>query len=165
MTQVAKNTETYSVNPAPRGDITPKRSERNEPAELTIDEQKVKLAQTLNHRRKKEAELVRGIFRNYENPGGYLGFTAPAFDGKPGKEEANKKWEFWDTKEYTIPRGLAFHLNNNLKYPVYRNLDIPGVDALCEVESFFHRVAFHPIGFDDFDDIKTQVELAKVKTV
>ena len=156
MTQPTKNTSTYVSNPAPQGDITPAK-------ELTLDEQKVALAQTINHRRKKDAEMIRGLFINYENPGGYLGFYAPAFDGKPGKDEAMKKWEFWDRTEHTIPRGLARHLNNNLKYPVYRNLDVAGVDALCEVESYFHRAAFNPIGFDDYDDVRPQVELLKVR--
>ena len=157
-----KNTLTHTVNPAPRGDITPKKTIQSS---IAIDSTQEVITNKLDERRKKDAELVRGIFRNYENPGGYIGFTAPAFDGKPGKEELSKKWEFWDNTEHTIPRGLAYHLNNNLKYPVYRNLDKPGVDALCEIETYFHRTEFQPIDFGNYDDIRPQRTIAKVSIV
>lgn len=54
-----------------------------------------------------DAKKVTGIFKNLEAPGGDLTFTFKAY-----KEEPIREYHFYDGHTYTIPIGVAKHINN-----------------------------------------------------
>lgn len=58
-------------------------------------------------------EVVRGIFRNYETPGGGLAFCYGSTN------DGFKKYTFEDGKIYSVPLKVAYHLNTGCYYPVH----------------------------------------------
>lgn len=80
--------------------------------QTTIEASPKKL--NLKYERDKKREKVQGIFRFYEVPGGRLAFCYREF-----KEDDVENFEFVDGQIYTIPLGVAQHLNKNGAYPVY----------------------------------------------
>lgn len=64
----------------------------------------------------KDKELINGIFKNYEHPGGTLCFMA-----KIHHDDEFKPWEFKDGERYKIPRGIAKHLTNNCFFYEYKH--------------------------------------------
>lgn len=62
-----------------------------------------------------ESEYVRGIFRNYENPGAGVDF----FFRSNYLSRHIQKWELQDGILYEIPRAVARHINENCRYPVH----------------------------------------------
>ena len=67
--------------------------------------------------RDRDAELVTGVFKNYEAPGQSTSFNYKAY---PGDEF--KTWEFDDGEKYSIPRGVARHLNVECFVRTYAHL-------------------------------------------
>ena len=78
------------------------------------DEAKKALAITLEIQRKKDRQIVRGIFRFHEVPGGMM-----EFNYKKYKKDPLEKFSFVDGEVYSIPLGVAKHLNANVFYPTY----------------------------------------------
>lgn len=59
-----------------------------------------------------DSRMVTGIFKNLEAPGGDLEFTYRKY-----KEEPFRVYHFDDGKTYTIPIGVAKHINNMTAVP------------------------------------------------
>lgn len=59
-----------------------------------------------------DAKMVTGIFKNLEAKGGDLEFTYRMY-----KEENHKVYHFDDGQKYTIPIGVAKHINNMTAVP------------------------------------------------
>ncbi len=57
--------------------------------------------------RDEDSKMVTGIFKNIEVPGGDLTFTYKKY-----KEDNYRTYHFYDGMKYTIPLGVAKHLNN-----------------------------------------------------
>lgn len=62
----------------------------------------------LKLQREKDREIVRGIFRFYEVPGGSIKFSYKKY-----KEDPVETFELKDGEVYSIPLGVAKHLNKN----------------------------------------------------
>lgn len=73
---------------------------------LTLDEKK---AYVQSHR-DRDCEMVTGVFRCYEPPGGMLEMTCMAYG-----HENPTKYEFYDGVEYTIPRYVARRFENEFQ--------------------------------------------------
>ncbi len=78
---------------------------------------------------KAEAEdnqMVSGIFKNLEAPGGDLRFSYKKY-----KNDPDRTYHFEDGKKYTVPKGVAKHINNmtNVKQRSYV-LDASGTPTL-----------------------------------
>jgi|SRR5665213_1875389 len=71
-------------------------------------------ASALKYQRDKDREMVKGIFRFHEAPGAGMGFVYKQY-----KEDQVERFDFIDGEIYTIPLGVAKHLNKNLWYPEY----------------------------------------------
>lgn len=69
---------------------------------------------SLKYQRDKDREMVKGIFRFYEVPGGSMSFNIKIY-----KEDPVERYDFVDGQVYTIPMGVAKHLNKNGWYPQY----------------------------------------------
>lgn len=128
---------------------------------------KAEAAKQIAKMRERDAEMVTGIFKNLENPGvnGSLGSVSFGFKKYPGDDYVF--YELHDGERYTIPRGVAHHLNNNCYYKEYRHL--PGEDGITGVRGAqgdgklrtqhmqaarkIHRFEFRSLEFMD-DDIE-----------
>lgn len=70
--------------------------------------EEIKKADELRERQKDEdSKMVTGIFKNIEAPKGSLTFTYRKY-----KEEPYRTYEFQDGHTYTVPLGVAKHINN-----------------------------------------------------
>jgi len=74
-------------------------------------EAKRKASAMLAKYREEDAKLVKGVFKNLEAPGCDLEFPYLKYKGEP-----IRVYTFEDGKEYTIPLGVAKHINQQCKY-------------------------------------------------
>jgi hypothetical protein len=112
----------------------------------TKTEQKKKV--NLKYQRDKDREMVKGIFRFYEVPGGTLSFVYRQY-----KEDPVERYDMEDGHIYTVPLGVARHLNKNCWYPVhaYKQNETGGQDML--IGQKVRRCGFQSLEFVDIDDI------------
>jgi hypothetical protein len=114
----------------------------------------------LNHRylRDKDREPVKGIFRYYEVPGGCMSFSYRAY-----KEDQTERYDLIDGSIYTIPLGVAKHLNKNGWYPEYgfmpgesgvKNTGFGGGNVM-QVKTKVRRFGFQSLEFMDIDELNT----------
>jgi len=62
--------------------------------------------------RDEDSRMVKGIFKNLEAPGGSLTFSYRKY-----KEDPHRTYTFQDGKDYTIPLGVAKHINQMTAVP------------------------------------------------
>jgi len=115
-------------------------------------------AKNLRYKRDKDRENVRGIFRFHEVPGGSMSFNFKAY-----KEDPLERFDFIDGEVYTIPLGVAKHLNNNCWYPVHHyakdESGAPGVRIGQKVK----RCSFQSLEFVDIDELKPAADIVTVE--
>lgn len=113
----------------------------------------------LKYMRDKDREMVKGIFRFFEVPGGSMSFVFHAY-----REDPVERYDFIDGQLYTIPLGVARHLNKNGWYPTYEY--IKGEDGVqggfgpsntMRVGQKNRRFGFQSLEFIDHEDLSTQV--------
>jgi hypothetical protein len=119
----------------------------------------------------RDSELVTGIFKNHEAPGQSVTFNYKAYPGEDYRE-----WHFQDGEKYTIPRGVARHLNTSCYYLEHKHLpDQTGqygirqaldgrapANATMTISTKKYRYAFNSIDFGDDDLELVQSDLAQV---
>jgi hypothetical protein len=105
-----------------------------------------------NHKylRDKHREMVKGIFRYYEVPGGVMEFVFKEF-----REDQVEKYSLYDGQIYTLPLGVAKHLNKNGWYPVHAFMHDENGNASQKINRKVRRVGFQSLEFVDIDDIAT----------
>lgn len=105
--------------------------------------------------REKDREMVRGVFRFYEVPGGTMSFVYKAYDG----EQADR-YDMIDGQVYSIPLGVARHLNKNLWYPEYDYIKGESTDGqtknIMKVTKKVRRCGFQSLEFMDIEDLNEQ---------
>ncbi len=84
-------------------------SEFNE-SKLTTEEKK-KTSEKIEKDKIENSKLVKGVFKNSECPGGDVTFAYRMYKGDPVRT-----YHFVDGQEYTIPLGVARHINRQCKY-------------------------------------------------
>jgi len=104
----------------------------------------------LKYQRDKDREKVKGIFRYYEVPGGAMSFVFKAY-----KEDPVEKYEFLDGEVYTIPLGVAKHLNKNGWYPEHQYLVDEAGKPSAKVGKKIRRFGFQSLEFIDIDEFAT----------
>jgi hypothetical protein len=119
-----------------------------------------KTAPNLKHKREKHREMVKGIFKFYEVPGGAMSFSFREF-----KEDQTQRYDLIDGEIYSLPLGVAKHLNNNGSYPVYDfvagdNSIMVGVPAqgfsggqVQRITRKVRRFGFQSLEFVDIEDM------------
>ncbi len=97
--------------------------------------------------KREEEQLVKGIFRHNEKPGGLHEFSYRKYEG-PIEDYVMK-----DGEVYEIPLAVARHLNMNGAYPVYKS-NIGGKttkygkrDNTPEVLEYVRRFSFTSLDF------------------
>lgn len=98
--------------------------------------------------KEKDREKVRGIFRFHEVPGGCLSFVYAAYKG-----ENPERYDLVDGEQYTVPLGVARHLNKNVWYPIHAQAtDIEG-RITFRVNQKIRRCSFQSLEFVDIEDL------------
>jgi hypothetical protein len=107
--------------------------------------------------RDKDREPVKGVFKYHENQGGVLKFSIKLY-----KEDKVETYELVDGGIYTLPRGVATHLNKNTFYPVYEHsrvaVESSGIPELKVKQKIF-RTGFYPLDFVDVGESEQQAGL------
>lgn len=122
----------------------------------TVKTGKEKVAQSIKYQRDKDREPVKGIFKYYEVPGGCLEFNYRAY-----KEDPIEFYHLEDGQQYTLPLGIAKHLNKSGWYPEYEYYQgEKGLGRAFSPEGHMMRVAkkvrrygFQSLEFVDIDDL------------
>jgi len=115
-------------------------------AEVSKRETKPKL--NLKYMRDKHREPVRGKFVFHEVPGGTVQFSFREF-----KEDPVEKFTLTDGEIYTLPLGVAKHLNKNCWYPVHSYQSDETGRAIQKIGSKVRRMSFQSLEFVDIEDI------------
>ena len=68
----------------------------------------------LEKKRLEDRKPVRGIFKFYERPGNKMEFSIRLHAGDP-----IEYYELMDGEIYTLPIGIAKHLNDDCSYPIH----------------------------------------------
>lgn len=107
------------------------------------------LKKNIEWQRAKDKEMVRGIFRYYEVPGGTLEFVyGPIYKG-----DETEKYSLTDGMVYSLPLGVARHLNKNVWYPVHAQLLDDNNKPSMKIGQKVRRCGFQSLEFVDIDDL------------
>lgn len=99
------------------------------------------------YQRDKDKELVKGVFKFYEVPGGSMEFMFRKYKGnKP------ERYSMVDGQVYTIPLGVAKHLNNDCWYPIHNYSTDENGKPSQRVSSKVKRCGFQSLEFMDIED-------------
>ena len=113
----------------------------------------------LKYQRDRDREMVRGIFRFFEVPGGNMSFSFRKY-----REDEIETYSLNDGEIYTIPRGVAKHLSNNCWYPEHAyKQDEHGKPSMM-VSKKKRRCTFEPLEFMDIDDMN-ELTPSNIETV
>jgi hypothetical protein len=102
----------------------------------------------LKYQRDKDREKVKGIFRFHEVPGGSMSFVFKAY-----KEDQVERFDLIDGQVYTLPLGVAKHLNRNVWYPVHAHLQDESGNQSMKINQKVRRCSFQSLEFVDVDDL------------
>ncbi len=129
---------------------------RIDKSSLNREEQKKKL----KYMRDKDRELVRGIFKFYEVPGGSMSFVYKAY-----KEDQVENYSFSDEGIYTIPIGVAKHLNKNGWYPIHQHqVNEQGIPTAV-IGKKVRRFGFQSLEFTDIEELDTTNHIITVQSL
>ena len=118
------------------------------PTVSAMESKKLSMVAQLKYMRDKDREIVRGIFKYHEVPGGSFSFIYKAY-----KEDPVERYDFVDGQVYSIPLGVAKHLNKNGWYPVHAfALDDYGKSTM-KIGQKVRRFGFNSLEFVDIDDL------------
>lgn len=124
----------------------------------SYEEKKRLTQQALNYSRDKDREMVRGKFIFHEVPGGCMSFVFKAYKG-----DEVERFDMVDGQIYTVPLGVAKHLNKNLWYPEYSYVKSEqvyngfGPNQAMKATRKVKRCSFQSLEFLDIDDVPTNV--------
>jgi len=119
---------------------------KNLPKDTTIDPSLQK--KDWKHKRDEERQLVTGIIKNYECPGGCVEFVFRKWKGDP-----IEKFSFIDGQVVKIPLGVARHLNTNCYYPVHALSQDKDGKPSYKVGRKIRRYGFQSLEFLDENDL------------
>jgi len=111
---------------------------------------KEKSKPSLRYQRDKDREKVKGIFRFYEVPGGSMSFVFKQY-----KEDPVERYDLVDGKIYTLPLGVAKHLNKNGSYPVHAYTVKEDGKPSQHIGKKVRRFGFQSLEFMDVEDLST----------
>lgn len=102
----------------------------------------------LESMRARDSQPVKGIFIFHELPGGNVSFPYRAYPG-----EDVQKYTLHDGEVYTIPLGVARHLNKNGWYPVHAYAKDEAGNPTMKIGQKVRRFSFQSLEFVDLEDI------------
>lgn len=108
--------------------------------------------QNTKFQHEKDHEKVRGIFKNYETPGGWF-----AFSFKKYKQDPVARYELQDNQIYELPRMVARHIANDLWYPVHQHFRLEDGGSEMRIGQKVHRAGFQSLEFSDIEDVTPSI--------
>ena len=136
---------------------TPKVHEVKSTEEVLLRDESVK---KLKMMRDKDRQMVKGIFKYYEVPGGSVSFSFKKYKG-----DAMMRYDMVDGSVHTIPLAVAKHLNSNTWYPIHGYTTDEAGKPLQSVSQKVNRMAFQSLEFMDIDDYSTGKEIISVNSM
>jgi len=103
----------------------------------------------LKYQHDKDRETVKGIFRFYECRGATLSFVYKAY-----KEDDVERYDLTDGQIYSIPRGVACHLNKSGRYPIHEYKMEENGTTSQHIGKKVARYGFQSLEFVDISDIE-----------
>jgi hypothetical protein len=126
--------------------MQPKRHELSEKDAAALNAKRLKM-------REKDLKEVRGIFKFYELPNGFIEFAFKKY-----AEDKAKMYKLTDGQAYTLPLMVAKHLNTSGSYPDYSwGKDENGV-AVTRIAGKTRRYGFQSLEFTDEAEIGSAEE-------
>ena len=120
-----------------------------------------KLSPAMKLQREKDHEMVRGIFTFHEVPGGQMQFCYKYYDG-----DEVETYTMIDGETYSIPRGVARHLNKNCSYPIHQFVVDADGKSIAKIGQKVRRCSFNSLEFMDDDDLSsTNKSIATVEHI
>lgn len=116
--------------------------------QATIASKEAPKKKNLKWHRDKDREIVKGIFKFYEVPGGQMSFVYRAY-----KEDKTERFDLVDGQIYSIPLGVARHLNKNGWYPIHAYTMDEAGKPLMRMGQKKQRFGFQSLEFVDIDDL------------
>lgn len=110
-----------------------------------------KAKKNLKWQRDKDREMVKGMFKFYEVPGGQMSFVYREY-----KEDPTERYDMIDGKVYSIPLGVARHLNKNGWYPIHSFLNNDEGMPSMRVGQKKRRFGFQSLEFVDIEDLQEE---------
>ena len=141
---------------------------------LTTSKEREEFRKKIEKMRERDSELVTGIFKNMENPGGSIEFNIKLY---PGDDYV--RYHLIDGERYQIPRGVAKHISKNCFVKEYKNMGMQnfngsrvqhathdgslGGTPTWQVESKRYRFSFQSLEYMDDGADFNQNDIAQVK--
>jgi len=113
---------------------------------------------SVQYQRDQDREKVKGIFHYYEVPGGQVSFAYRCYKG-----DSIEKYTLVDKHMYTIPLGVAKHLNKNCAYNVHKFEMDENDKPTMKVGQKVRRMGFQSLEFVDVGEFEN--EPSKIVTV
>ena len=113
-----------------------------------IKKETPKQVANLNYQRDKDREIVKGIFRFHEVPGGTMEFSIKIYKG-----DQVENYKFKDGEVCSIPLGVAKHINKNLWYPEYEYVKSEDMQNVAKITKKVRRASFQSLEFIDIADL------------
>ena len=124
------------------------------------------LKRQIEKMREADSQMVTGIFENKENEGGTITFSYKKYP-----QDKIETYTMTDGKRYTIPKGVAKHLNNQCYYKEYLPMTVEGSEEVLQsghspdargrskvmqMSRKIHRYGFKNLEFmeDDYDNVQ-----------
>lgn len=108
-------------------------------------------AKAMEAMRKKDNQMVKGVFRCFEPRGGNMTFSFKKYAG-----DDVQQYNMTDGETYDVPLMVAKHLNNNCWYPKHTYvLDADGKSSV-EVGKKVHRCTFESLEFQFEDEVEEE---------
>lgn len=114
---------------------------------------------SINHLRDKDREKVKGIFKFYEVPGGSMSFVHKEYKG-----EKVERYDMIDGQVYTVPLGVAKHLNKNGWYPLHAHAVDANGNSIAAIRQKVRRFGFQSLEFIDIEELNHHGEIIQVDT-
>jgi len=128
--------------------------------EITPVDTRSENAKKLKMMRDKDRQMVKGVFKYYEVPGGAVGFCFKKY-----KEDPIETFDLVDGQVYTIPLGVAKHLNSNTWYPIHSYTTDENGKPLQSVSQKVNRMAFQSLEFMDIEDFSGAKQIITVENL
>ena len=112
----------------------------------------------LKYMHDKDSQKVRGVFRFYEVPGGYMSFVFREY-----KEDDIERYDMYDGEVYTIPLGVAKHLNKNGWYPEHQYVMNEKGENIAQIGKKVRRFGFQSLEFMDESEFQGPSSIVTVQ--
>ncbi len=116
----------------------------------TVAGKKEAVKPNIQYMREKDRQPVRGKFIFHEVPGGSMSFVYKAYKG-----DEVERFDLRDGDVYTIPLGVAKHLNKNCWYPIHEHAMDGNGSPMSRIGQKVRRCSFQSLEFVDIDDMPT----------